>query len=83
MQTPPTYNIYLFSLVWKQMLEEGGVPNFEKRAIYRASRIYSIIDNSNGFYVNNVQPSDRSRMSIIFRIKNGNTEMEQLYLRYS
>lgn len=64
------------------MLNEGGVQNFEKRVIQRASQIYSIIDNSNGFYVNNIDPHFRSRMSIVFRIRNANTELEKLYLRY-
>jgi phosphoserine aminotransferase len=62
-------------------LADGGVPAFEKRAIARAKKIYDTIDNSNGFYTNDVDPQYRSRMSIIFRIKNANTELEKLFVR--
>lgn len=73
-QTPPTFNIYMFWQQWKYILEEGGVEKFEARAIERANRIYSVIDNSNGFYTNEVDPQYRSRMSIIFRIANHDLE---------
>ena len=42
----------------------------ERRAIEKSTTLYNIIDESNGFYINSVDPDCRSRMNIVFRVMN-------------
>lgn len=42
----------------------------KENAAKRSSLLYDYIDNSEGFYSNNVQPKYRSRMNIPFRVNN-------------
>eukprot|EP00812_Abedinium_dasypus_P013163 NODE_6673_length_491_cov_93.793578.p3 GENE.NODE_6673_length_491_cov_93.793578~~NODE_6673_length_491_cov_93.793578.p3 ORF type:complete len:121 (+),score=37.45 NODE_6673_length_491_cov_93.793578:3-365(+) len=54
------------------MLERGGVPYFEDRAIKRSQLLYDLIDNSGGFYRTFVtDPKFRSRMQVVFTIRSG------------
>lgn len=76
--TPPTYTVYLSSLVLEKLERDGGVEQAEKRAIERARVIYDAIDGSNGFYETDVEKQNRSRMNVPFRIKNRSLESEFL-----
>ncbi|KND04877.1 phosphoserine transaminase [Spizellomyces punctatus DAOM BR117] len=70
--TPPTYGIYMAGLVFKWLLEIGGVDAIESINAQKSGRLYDAIDSSNGFYRCPVQKGFRSRMNITFRIfKNG------------
>ena len=66
LNTPPTWNWYLAGLVFKWMIAEGGVEEFAKRNARKAALLYAAIDNSGGFYRNEVQPAVRSRMNVPF-----------------
>ena len=66
--TPPTFNIYMHSLVLKKLVRMGGMSALEVRATTRADSIYAIIDASEGFYVNTVRRDFRSRMNVPMRI---------------
>ena len=66
LNTPPTFNWYLLGLSLRWMLDEGGVEAFGRRNAARASHLYAAIDESNGFYRNEVAPSVRSRMNVPF-----------------
>ena len=48
--TPPTFGIYLLSLVLKWVDKEGGVEAIAKRNDLKAALLYDEIDNSEGFY---------------------------------
>lgn len=39
-----------------------------KRAVARSQLLYNIIDSSNGFYVNSINPKYRSRLTVVFRV---------------
>ena len=65
---PPTYNLYMISLMLKEYERVGGVDALESRAIRRAATIYGAVGDTNGFYVSAVGPSCRSRMSAPLRI---------------
>lgn len=65
--TPPTFAIYVAGLVFKWLLEQGGLPNIEQCNLEKSQLLYQAIDSS-GLYVNRVEPSVRSRMNIPFQI---------------
>jgi len=53
----------------------------EQRAIWRAERVYEVIDNSGGFFRNPILPPFRSRMSVPCRIGAGDRkELEQQFV---
>ncbi len=66
--TPPTFAIYVAGLVFKWLLNNGGVGAMEARNIEKASLLYETIDNSNGFYNCPVERPFRSRMNVPFRL---------------
>jgi phosphoserine aminotransferase len=71
--TPPSFAIYSMNLVFDWIIKNGGVEEMEKRAIQKSSLLYNTIDNSDGFYTNAVEEDCRSRMNVVFRIKNDET----------
>lgn len=80
--TPPTFLIYMVDLVLLDNMNSGGIRFLEKRAIQRSGQIYSIVDESNGFYKAKCQDHVyRSRMNVPFRIGagEGDKEMEALF----
>jgi len=66
LNTPPTWNWYLAGLVFKWMLDEGGVAAFDALSDQKSHLLYAAIDNSGGFYRNKVDPRVRSRMNVPF-----------------
>jgi phosphoserine aminotransferase len=66
LNTPPTWNWYLLGLTVKWMLAEGGVDAFAQRNARKAALLYACIDQSGGFYRNEVDHSVRSRMNVPF-----------------
>ena len=65
--TPPTYAIYIAGLVFRRLLETGGVAAAELRNKAKAALLYDYVDASD-FYTNPVEPADRSRMNVPFRL---------------
>jgi phosphoserine aminotransferase len=68
LNTPPTYSIYIAGLVFEWLLEQGGVPAIEQRNIAKARLLYDYLD-STAFFRNPVNPADRSRMNVPFRLR--------------
>jgi phosphoserine aminotransferase len=68
--TPPSFGVYMVGLIFDWILNNGGVEEMERRAIEKANMLYNLIDSSNGFYTNSVEKNCRSRMNVVFRIKN-------------
>ena len=66
--TPPTFNMYMLGKVLRQYQADGGLTAMEERATQASSLFYDIVDSSNGFYVNKVDPRFRSRMNVCFTI---------------
>ncbi|HSC80839.1 MAG TPA: 3-phosphoserine/phosphohydroxythreonine transaminase [Chitinolyticbacter sp.] len=66
--TPPTFGIYMAGLVFKWLLERGGVAGIEARNIEKAALLYETIDTSAGFYSCPVEKPFRSRMNVPFRL---------------
>jgi len=65
--TPPTYAIYVAGLVFKRLLETGGLAAAEERNIAKAAVLYDFLDSSD-FYTNPVERADRSRMNVPFTL---------------
>jgi len=68
--TPPTLAIYLLSLVLEWVKEQGGVSAIEKINSQKASVLYNVIDESEGFYQGHAQKESRSHMNVTFTLPN-------------
>lgn len=64
--TPPTFAWYLAGKVFSWLKENGGVSAMAKINQEKAARLYSYIDNSDGFYTNPVAIDNRSQMNVPF-----------------
>ena len=65
--TPPTFAIYLVSLVTRWMRNEGGIAAVEKRNKQKAARLYDAIDATD-FYTGAADPAYRSLMNVTFNL---------------
>ncbi len=62
--TPATFAVYLASLVFRWIVNAGGVAEMARRSRQRSALIYQVIDDSNGFYCCPIQIKHRSLMNI-------------------
>ncbi|MCA1714807.1 MAG: 3-phosphoserine/phosphohydroxythreonine transaminase [Gammaproteobacteria bacterium] len=81
LNTPPTWNWYVLGLTVKWMLAEGGLGEFAQRNARKSTLLYSTIDNSGGFYRNEVEPAVRSRMNVPFFLRDD--ALDQAFLTES
>ena len=77
--TPPTFGIYMASLVFKYLIDNGGLAAQEKRNQEKATMIYEAIDNSSLFYCP-VPESDRSLMNVVFRHHDHDEAIEKAFI---
>ena len=66
--TPPTYAIYMMSLVLDDLTARGGLEWAAQRTEQLSARLYEAIDGSDGFYSNRVEAGSRSRVSVPFSV---------------
>lgn len=78
--TPPAYSIYFMGLVLDWIKSQGGVKGIEKNNVAQAALIYNAIDKSD-FYSCPNEKESRSRMNIVFRIKNGDEALEDKFVK--
>ncbi|WP_062786869.1 3-phosphoserine/phosphohydroxythreonine transaminase [Aquitalea pelogenes] len=67
--TPATYPIYIAGLVFKWLKQQGGVKGMESRNAEKAGLLYHTIQSSEGFYTTHIDEPFRSRMNVVFRLK--------------
>lgn len=67
--TPPTYNWYIAGLVFAWMKKHGGIDAFYEMNKRKANKLYSLIDECDGFYENRILPECRSMMNVMFYLK--------------
>lgn len=72
--TPPVYAIYMTKLVLDWIQQQGGVKAIEKQNSEKAERLYSFIDQSDGFYRGTANKDSRSKMNATFRLSNEDLE---------
>lgn len=77
--TPPTFGIYMLSLVLEWVKEQGGVEAIEKANEEKAAILYDAIDESNGFYVGHAKEDSRSLMNVTFNLSD--SELEKQFLQ--
>ena len=75
--TPPTYTIYMCGLVFKYLLNNGGIKEQEKRNLEKAKYLYDYLDNSL-FYMTLADKNSRSIMNVVFTT--GNKELDLLFV---
>lgn len=66
--TPPTFSWYVCGLVFKWLKKQGGVAAMADINSRKAAKLYDYVDQSD-FYYNNVEKPYRSRMNVVFRIR--------------
>ena len=69
LNTPPTFAVYLAGLTFKWLKKQGGLAGMEKQNTDKAKLLYAAIDDSKGFYRNEVAVDDRSRMNVPFFLR--------------
>ena len=68
--TPPTFAIYMLSLVLEWVKERGGVEQIARINKQKAELLYRVIDESDGFYKGHAEKSSRSLMNVTFTLPN-------------
>ena len=79
--TPNVFGIRALQLVLEDCKAKGGVTAMRARATRRAWSVYDVIDASEGFYVNEVEPEFRSTMTIPVKCKT--PEIEERFVEES
>lgn len=72
--TPPTYSIYIMGLVFKWLLNMGGLDKMYERNLTKANVLYDYMDSTDGFYKGTAAKEDRSLMNVTFRLPNEDLE---------
>jgi phosphoserine aminotransferase len=67
--TPPTWSIYVCGLVYRYLLDTGGLTAAQARNEAKARALYDAIDGSDGFYQGHAAPGARSRMNVVFTLR--------------
>ena len=65
--TPPTFAIYVAGVMFKWVMEQGGVDGLEKRNLEKSKILYDILDNSS-FYKPFADKKSRSIMNVTFNL---------------
>ncbi len=81
--TPPTFGIYMLSLVMKWLKNKGGIEEIAKLNEAKAKLLYDTIDQSNGFYVGHAREDSRSLMNVSFNIKDKDSDLEAKLVKES
>ena len=81
--TPPTFAWYLDGKVFNWLKENGGIEAMAKTNLDKATKLYSYIDNSDGFYTNPVAVTNRSWMNVPFILNNSDLDADFLAKSHS
>lgn len=67
LNTPPTFAIYVMGLVFRWILDRGGLEAVAEVNRRKAQVLYDAIERSGGFYRAVARPGSRSMMNVTFR----------------
>ena len=77
--TPPVFSIYVVLLITRWLLNDiGGLSSMESINRDKATLLYNVLDNSNGFYQGRANVKDRSLMNITFNLSSPEQEKQFL-----
>jgi len=79
--TPPCWPIYVTGLNCSYLNQTGGVEHYNQLADQRSQLLYKTIDESGGFYSNDTAREFRSRVNVVFRIQNGDADLEAKFIK--
>lgn len=79
LNTPPTFALYMMSLMLKWIDEHGGLEGMATHNRQKADIIRTAIDNTGGFFKHVGEPNCRSMMNISFR--SPNAELDEIFVR--
>ena len=77
--TPATFGIYIAGLVFKWLLNMGGLDEMHRRNVEKANILYDAIDASNGYYKGTTVVEDRSLMNVTYRLPN--EQLEEKFIK--
>lgn len=66
--TPPCWGIYICGLVYKWLLDNGGLGSMHRTNQAKANAIYAAVDGSGGFYKGHAETHCRSIMNVTFTL---------------
>ena len=75
--TPPVFAWYVAGLVFRHLLDRGGLEAMAGRNQRKAQKLYAAIDSSD-FYTNPVQPDCRSWMNVPFILADNSLDQKFL-----
>jgi phosphoserine aminotransferase len=78
--TPPTFAVYVLGLMLEWLEGEGGAGALERRNEAKARLLYDAIDSST-LYKCPVEQESRSRMNVVFRLADGDEELEARFAK--
>ncbi len=78
--TPPTFAVYVLGLMLEWLESEGGPGVLERRNEAKATLLYEAIGASN-LYKCPVEQESRSRMNVVFRLADGDEELESRFAK--
>lgn len=76
--TPATYSVYIMGLVYKWLLNLGGLDKMYEINKEKAAILYDFIDGSDGYYKGTVVKEDRSLMNVTYRLPS--EELEKKFI---
>jgi phosphoserine aminotransferase len=79
LNTPPVFAIYFANLVFKRLVDLGGLAAMQERNDRKANLLYDELDNSDGFYTYAMREEHRSTMNVPFSLRS--TDLEDEFLR--
>ncbi|TAN04409.1 MAG: 3-phosphoserine/phosphohydroxythreonine transaminase [Rhodanobacteraceae bacterium] len=74
LNTPNTWGWYLAGLTFQWLKGQGGLAEMDRRNRAKSELLYAAIDDSDGYYRNRVQATARSRMNVIFNLRDAALE---------
>lgn len=74
--TPPVFDIYFVNKVAHWLDDHGGLTAMHRRNQVKADMIYSVIDESQGFYKGHARKDSRSLMNVTFNLATPELEKE-------
>lgn len=78
LNTIPTFAIYMMDLMVNWINKQGSLESISKAIRHKADKMYTCIDQSNGFYLNKISPKYRSQFNIPFDLPNA--QLLELFL---